>query len=114
MLRAISLAVATAAFLLWTPAEAQPRTRWIYVTVDAVETDGFRFEITGILQGEATATTEVFFIDSSNQYHRAAAEICHRHAMLALNKPGQFVFEIEPDPNVFGGSPKCKLARATP
>jgi hypothetical protein len=114
MLRVISLAVAAAALLFWTPAEAQPRTRWIYVTVDAVETNGYQFWITGTLQGEATATTQEFLFHISVDSQRMALEICHRHALVALNKPGQFLVEIEAVPTAFGDDLKCRLARATP
>jgi hypothetical protein len=111
MLRGSTLVVAISAVLHFTPAEAQT-FRSSFVAVDAVETGYQRLTITGIVIGEASPTTREFYFSatSPSQFEVQLAS-CVRLALLALNKPGQFVFQVE---YVSSGSPKCKLARATP
>jgi hypothetical protein len=116
MRRELTLFMAAVAFLVVTPAKAQTVRSYIYVTVDAVEWDSTRsLTITGILNGQASQTTETvffsFFSGSSNDAQYFKVETCVRMALLAMNKPGQFVFELV---DRGGGSVKCKLTRATP
>ena len=81
----------------------------VFVTVDAIEMDAY-LSITGILQGEAQPSTVAFnWLYSSTFSFR---EECQRAALLAMTKPGQYLFEVRQ--KYAGALPTCKLTRVNP
>jgi hypothetical protein len=116
MRRKLIAGMAVVAFLVSQPAEAQTG-HWSYITVDAVEVNWNRLAITGVLNGQASATTETIHFSGTGAGNGPEFEFqiqsCLRLALLALNKPGQFVFEVDRPP-VAGSLPKCKLTRTGP
>lgn len=100
------------ASLLWVPAEAQPRTEWNFVAVDSVETNGWALHVTGIVQGESAPTTYSFNYGDDRTFFIVALEACHRNALVAMSKPGQFRLELRL--GQYYEPPSCKLIRATP
>jgi hypothetical protein len=84
---------------------------FLFETVDSYELKTvYWLKITGIVSGEATPHTLELRAnngDAYNQYLRA----CERMAFMAMNKPGQYYFELRHSnlstPHVTG----CKLVR---
>lgn len=70
------------------------------MTVDAVDFNGYRIAVTGVVQGESTPTTHVISFSTTygTETQRAAAyDACHRRLLLALAKPGQYLVRAGPD-----------------
>lgn len=82
---------------------------FVYTTVDAVERHGpYVLNVTGILQGDAAATTKQYYLSTSGP---DSIQACEKTALLALAKPGQYTWTV----NVYSStSATCTLARATP
>jgi hypothetical protein len=123
MLRETSLAVAAAAFLFSGAVEAEPATgtQWTFVTVDSVEMSGDDLTITGILKDQASPSTLTFYVriyssqtSPSQPSDHIRVESCVKYALLALNKPGQFVLELRRVSDYYFYDVSCKLSRATP
>ena len=65
-----------------------------YTTVDSIETSGNSYiTITGIRGLDQAATTIVYRIAQGSQPQDAAAR-CDRFALLAMSKPGKYIFEV--------------------
>lgn len=98
---ALSLCVASVA-----SAQAT-KTPVVYVAIDSVGLQLTELTITGVVQGEQAATTKVFVFSSGTE---STVDACHRIALLAMMKPGQYLFRIVPEYS----APDCKLSRVTP
>jgi hypothetical protein len=95
------------------PAAAAAGDLFSFETVDAVEVDDYlHITITGVLAGDTEASTYTFTASANSD--RAAAAVanarCERLALLAMSKPGKYVFSALQVSN--GSTPKftCKLA----
>lgn len=89
-------------------------TSYVYVfsTVDAVTVESWnsRLVVRGILQGEAAAVDRFFSFTGTYGTTGAAVETCARMALLAMERPGEYTFQVDASTS---GYPKCKLARAS-
>jgi hypothetical protein len=86
-------------------------TIYTFSTVDEVQTYAYILKVTGILQGEASATTLTF--NFPNYTSASAADqlaSCERKALLAMAKPGQYLLKLD----YYGSTPRCALTRANP
>jgi len=86
---------------------------YAYTAVDEVATlTTTQLRIRGVLSGDPTATSVVFY---ATTYSTGSAEPlsdrCHRLALLAMTKPGQYVLTVTAS-SIYLQS--CSLARATP
>jgi len=105
--------LALAAAICLAPASARGQVTYplvrVFVTVDAIEMETY-LSITGVLQGEAQPSTLAF-----NWYYTSTSSLreeCHRAALLAMTKPGQYLFQVR---QTYAGSlPTCKLTRVNP
>jgi hypothetical protein len=79
-----------------------------YATVDAVAVASTSVIVRGIPQGEPAAVERTFSFYGSTT-PTAAMETCGRMALLAMEKPGEYVLVFE---TLSGGVTKCKLSRA--
>jgi hypothetical protein len=95
-------AIALAVFSLQPVASAQTSTA--YMTVDAVQFDGYTFTVTGVVQGESTPSTRT--ITFTHTYASEARGYCQRLLLLALSKPGQYVVQA--------GQNLCNVALVAP
>lgn len=111
-LLAIAAAAATLSLAIGMGARAQTaHPRYVFATVDAVSCEVYVLRITGILQGQAAATeVRVAFSDSDPAAANVSAQTCERKALLAMTKPGQYLFEV----SYPGYYPACKLTRVNP
>ena len=83
----------------------------VFTTVDAVQLVSNRFYVTGVVEGEAAASTRyVTFNANDPELNRGA---CERLAVLALERPGRYRLEVAYYPPNYQGS-TCKLVRANP
>lgn len=102
------LAVVVAAVAVATG--AQTVTKLVYTTVDAVKMDYQAILITGVQEGATTATTASVYCSSTSCSDQL--EKCQKLALLAMTKPGQYVFEIEKySSQTFD---RCTLRRVAP
>lgn len=98
------------------PAVAQAQTtptQYTFTTVDAVEMSGSILFVTGIQSGDSAPTTvKVSFAYSSDiGANQGFAAACERKALLAMTKPGQYLFSFKPGPWPW---PTCALSRVQP
>jgi hypothetical protein len=98
------------------PASAQSPTPVVYVfeTVDSYDLEPyFNFKVTGILRGEATPRTlQVTPNYSLGPSLETYGSSCERLALIALSKPGQYLFEVRLAPPDNGAYLMgCKLTR---
>jgi hypothetical protein len=104
-------AVALAAAFLTAPAVAGAQTvtlgTFVFAAVDEVAL-GATFSITGVLQGESAATTRSWYVSTSTSMF----ETCHRYALLAQAKPGQYLLEVTVSGSGYPSA--CRLRRAVP
>lgn len=102
-----------------------PDVTKVFTAVDRVYLEfGRSLVVTGVLQGNAAASTETFTFpggvsDSSNQYYLFALQDCVRLGTVAMAKPGAYHFEVGLAINGWGGSTwydlsGCALSRAVP
>jgi len=91
-----------------------PLPTYVFTAVDSVELSdsGFMFKVTGVIQGESAPQTVELqsYFSSVNNYYQSphTAERCERMALLAMNKPGLYLFEVQQEPfSTF----RCKLTR---
>ncbi len=113
-LLAIAAAAATLSLAIGIGARAQAAPpSYVFATVDAVSSQGYQLKITGILQGQAVATEiTVSFSEADYAAANVAAQTCERKALLAMAKPGQYVFEVY---YAYSGYTwACKLTRVNP
>ncbi len=84
----------------------------VFVTVDAVQVEAYRVNITGVVQGEAAPSS--FYVQQypSTGEPNVFAQNCQQQALLAMAKPGQYLFEIRQGSGT--SSSTCKLTRVTP
>ena len=94
-----------------TPASAPA----VYDTVDAVEVQGNKINITGIIAGDSTPSefSYLIFDGSSASSTPEGANRCDRLALLAVAKPGKYQFATTRTPG-FGVRFGCKLIVRTP
>ncbi|WP_242339853.1 MULTISPECIES: hypothetical protein [unclassified Anaeromyxobacter] len=105
------LLAGAAALLSAMPALAQTApVRYVFVAVDAVEIRSTTIKVTGVVDGESAPQTVTMTLSSSSGVDSVAA--CERLALLAMTRPGQFLFEIQGSTTY--NLNVCKLARATP
>jgi hypothetical protein len=107
-----ALAAALAAGLAAAQALPYAYAPKVFVAVDAVSVQGNTVVVTGIVQGEqAPSTWAAYTYGSSSVDPGQWASSCHRTALLAMAKPGQYLLEIQSQ----GSYPAyCKLTRAVP
>jgi len=86
-----------------------------YETVDAVEVEGVWITVTGILVGDIAPARLGFKIAGAGQpASEAAASRCDRLALLAMSRPGKFLFNLTV--SLLGGGSavfSCKLVART-
>ncbi|MCE9579002.1 MAG: hypothetical protein K8W52_38110 [Deltaproteobacteria bacterium] len=104
----IAATVAALALTSNPPAHAAGPTFVEFETVDAVETNNGYFAVTGILVG-ASAPTRVAFAPITTL---DVAGRCERFALLAMSKPGKYLFSASVYQS--GYPTNCKLALRTP
>jgi hypothetical protein len=114
-MRRLAIAAAAAALSLAVGIGARAQTAYpsyVFTTIDAVSSYRSQLKITGILQGQAVATEiTVSFSETDYAAANVAAQTCERKALLAMNKPGQYKFEVSLSSS---GYPACKLTRVNP
>lgn len=115
-MKRFALALSTAAALLGAPsARAQTTaTTTIYSAVDAVAVQYNRLTITGVVRGEAVASTRTFALTSNSRdpIDGAILQSCARLAALAMEKPGAYYFQVTPYLSSYTNG--CALSRVTP
>ena len=109
--RTLALSLSLAPLALASAQSAPPPTS-VFTAVDSVEilNGGYTFRVTGLVQGEnQPRTVEVYsdFYRSDSYDGTGAAARCERMALLTMNKPGRYVFEVQAESNGF----RCKLTR---
>jgi hypothetical protein len=106
MRQALVAGIALAVFSIAPGADAQTATP--RMTVDAVEFGIDSISVTGIVAGDAAASTRTFttVYGPNDSWKIARVEACHRSLLLALAKPGQYVARIGPE--------VCEVALAAP
>lgn len=77
-----------------------------YMTVDEIEVRGGGVTVTGVVQGDAVASTLSFHGVGDATLRAAALEQCHRMLLLALSKPGQYL--------AFVRAERCTVALVKP
>lgn len=78
------------------------------MTVDEVKFTTMGFKVTGVVQGESSPTSrDVLFTYGTDADKAAARENCARLLLLAMSKPGQYLFRDT-------GDGTCALRIATP
>jgi hypothetical protein len=105
---AFALAALILAALPWGSRAQTTLTAYVFATVDAVEAGGGRITITGIEEGAAAPSTRFVNNFSSG----SDLETCHRMALLAMSKPGQYLLAILPYQSLHTAG--CKLTRVNP
>ena len=121
-MKRVSLAAAAVVVALGTvsavKAQTAPPAPVVFVAVDAFSYDATscKFTITGVVQGEAAASDKDFGYPcegpgSSNNELARRLQSCERLALLAVAKPGQYLFQVTPI-NYY--LPACKLTRVNP
>jgi hypothetical protein len=92
-------------------AQSAPSPAYVFTAVDSVEIkdSGFTFTVKGMVQGESAARTvelhSTFFMSGYEPTQGAVR--CERMALVAMNKPGRFLFEVQQEDSGF----RCKLTR---
>lgn len=111
-LLAIAAAAATLSLAIGIGVRAQTTGPYVFATVDAVSSQNSQLKVTGILQGQAAATEVTANFSYGTDYAAAnvAAQTCERKALLAMAKPGQYLFGI----SYSYGTWICKLTRVNP
>lgn len=101
-------------------AQTAPPAPVVFVAVDAFSYDAAscRITVTGIVQGEASSSDQTFVYScesSSSPNYELGRRIqsCERMALLAMAKPGLYLFQVTPYTG-FYYFPACKLARVNP
>jgi hypothetical protein len=79
----------------------------VYDTVDAIEVNGNRITITGIVAGQSAPSELNYGVGSEE-----VASRCDRLALLAMSKPGKFRFATARASSFSGFA--CKLMLRTP
>lgn len=65
-----------------------------WMTVDGVEFAGSEIRVTGVVEGQATATTRTAYFLSEDARWVRAYEGCQRALLLALSRPGRYVAKV--------------------
>jgi hypothetical protein len=119
MNRVVVGALAAAALVCVTgPAAAQPypvaTTPKVFTTVDAVAVQNGWVVVTGVVDGDLTASSWAWRPYSATDSAALAQylDTCYRAALMAMAKPGQYRLELTaPSGSSYH---HCKLIRATP
>ena len=123
-MKRVSLAAALVVLALGTVSAASAQTTLpppvVFVAVDAFSYDATacKFTVTAIVQGEAVASDKVFsYMCAGGTLNldelKRRLESCERMALLAMAKPGMYLFQVTPYFN-YQVSPACKLTRVNP
>lgn len=116
MKRSAMALCAAAALLASLAANAQvTSTATLYSAVDAVTLQYYKLTITGVIQGEAKASTQTFVIGTSSgrdAVEAATLQTCVRLATIAMEKPGAYLFQVTPHTTIVEAG--CTLSRVTP
>lgn len=115
MKRLLLCAVAVIGMFASLPARAQSAEEVVYSAVDKVSVVIDQLTITGVVQGQTTATTADYNFNwyGEKGVDMAAAQNCLRLATMAIVKPGAFLFTIGRTQSPFGWRPSCALSRAS-
>jgi hypothetical protein len=114
---AFGLAALILAALPWGSRAQTTATVYTFVTVDSVEVVTSRLTITGIEQGASAPSTQyVYFSSPSSTSDLGSADLqaCHRMALLAMSKPGQYLLTLRPYYSSTYYYASCKLTRVNP
>jgi len=113
-------AVAAVSAMLWSGAALAQTAPTVattsFVAIDAVTVDHSTLAVTGVIEGEPAAVTREFhfaFTNYSSTHPYEQRQSCERLALLAMSKPGQYVFKVTVE-SYRWDYPSCSLARATP
>ncbi len=110
----MAAAVAVLLLALGAAARAQTtRSSYVFVTVDAVASEISRLRVTGLVEGEVAAREVLIMFSSGTGYDAVATYVqtCERKALLAMAKPGQYLFEVNSLDTLY---PVCKLTHRNP
>jgi hypothetical protein len=98
------------------PVTATPGGVYVFETVDSYDVQGLypRVTVQGVQQGQAAASSVTFgysIYSGSTADHPRSFERCERLALLAMNKPGQYLLEVRQE--AFGSQLHvgCRLTR---
>ncbi|QDF07802.1 hypothetical protein BHS04_32065 [Myxococcus xanthus] len=92
---------------------AETGREYVFTTVDSytVQLEG-TIEITGVLQGEASPRTLTFSAPNNTQNSAVAyRDRCDRLALLAMTKPGAYLFTTSSGGSISYHQFACKLTR---
>jgi len=108
MAHRFAICLAMISFLFVAPQPAAAAFTHTFDTIDAIDTvDGYstKLSLTGVLAGQPTPTTVIFYM-----YGDAVTQRCERFALLLMAKPGKYRLLIG------GGSStaECKLVVRAP
>lgn len=107
VLATLSLVPASA---LAEPESPVPGMDYVFATVDAYSVTATAFDITGTLKGESTPRTfRLWTYGLSAEGHSVEAARCDRLALLAMTRPGRFLFTWSQD--LYAYAPTCTLTR---
>jgi hypothetical protein len=93
-------------------ASAQVPATYVFETVDSYDTNApgsAHMQITGIIRGESAART-IELSYGTDELSLMRLEQCERMLLLAMNKPGQYFFEIRQE-HWSSHYLSCKLTR---
>ncbi len=100
--RTLALGLSLAPLALASAQSAPPVPTYVFTAVDEINIDGanLKLQVTGLIQGENTPRTVT--LAYSHNYTAEwdtvrTFERCERMALLAMNKPGRYLFEIRQD-----------------
>lgn len=84
---------------------------YVFTTVDAVMAiaGGGGFEVTGILEGEATSRTISFGANTTTESQQGFGARCDRMSLLMMNRPGRFQLTVLTPASFYPTT--CKLTR---
>ncbi|QSQ23072.1 hypothetical protein JY651_49665 [Pyxidicoccus parkwayensis] len=107
-LLSVCLGLAPTALAAETPRFDVP---YVFETVDGYAVlNTNRVEVTGLLRGESAQRTLVFYFTTGSTDPSTLVSRCDRMALLAMNKPGLYFFEMTQGQSGFTSS-TCRLTR---
>lgn len=81
----------------------------ILTTVDEVQRNGSQLTVTGIVSGQATATTTTFGTLTTSTGLNFNGDACERAGLMMMSRPGRFQLQLWN----LGSATWCRLVRQT-
>ncbi|MFT3914807.1 MAG: hypothetical protein QM704_12020 [Anaeromyxobacteraceae bacterium] len=90
-----------------------------FTSVDAVKVEDGYLVITGVVEGDAAASSRYAIFDLTSSYGPLAApnlEACERFALTSMERPGRYRLEVTQGRNSFSPpiTSGCRLVRVAP